>query len=140
MPQLQQYVGGRRQERGALRDYRRRQMGRDRTNPVDVIDEMFIVDVVSLEWEVLRWRRLKSSLMRTHAVNALEQFLGTSLDYDRYEKLFEEDLTEILQDNLKDQSEVMRRHWHANVPKMNRTPTTRSIRFSPLSIWTSTLS
>src|SRR5262249_14204355 len=29
----------------------------------------------------------------------------TSLDYDRYWKFFEEDLTEILQDNLKDQSE-----------------------------------
>jgi hypothetical protein len=26
-------------------------------NPVDIIDEMFIADVVSLEWEVLRWRR-----------------------------------------------------------------------------------
>jgi hypothetical protein len=73
-------------------------------NPVDIIDEMFITDVVSLEWEVLRWRRLKSSLMRTRAVNALEQFLSTSLDYDRYWKFFEEDLTEILQDNLKDQS------------------------------------
>jgi hypothetical protein len=24
--------------------------------PVDIIDEMFIADVVSLEWEVLRWR------------------------------------------------------------------------------------
>jgi hypothetical protein len=72
-------------------------------NPVDIIDEMFIADVVSLEFEVLRWRRLKSSLMRTHAVNALEQFLSTNLDYDQYWKFFEEDLTEILQDNLKDQ-------------------------------------
>ena len=51
-------------------------------NPVDIIDEMFIADVVSLEWDVVRWRRLKSSLMRTHAVNALERFLSTSLDYD----------------------------------------------------------
>ena len=32
--------------------------------PVDIIDEMFIADVVFLEWEVLRWRRLKSSLIR----------------------------------------------------------------------------
>jgi hypothetical protein len=24
--------------------------------PVDVIDEMFIADVVFLEWEILRWR------------------------------------------------------------------------------------
>ena len=32
--------------------------------PVDVIDEMFMADVVALEWEVLRWRRLKLSLIR----------------------------------------------------------------------------
>ena len=31
--------------------------------PVDVIDEMFMADVVALEWEVLRWRRLKLSLI-----------------------------------------------------------------------------
>jgi hypothetical protein len=74
-------------------------------NPVDIIDEMFIADVVSLEWEVLRWRRLKSSLMRTHTLNALEQFLSTNLDYDQYWKFFEEDLAEILRGNLKDQSE-----------------------------------
>jgi hypothetical protein len=28
--------------------------------PVDVIDEMLIADVAALEWEVLRWRRLKT--------------------------------------------------------------------------------
>ena len=27
--------------------------------PVDVIDEMFMADVVASEWEFLRWRRLK---------------------------------------------------------------------------------
>jgi hypothetical protein len=26
--------------------------------PVDIIDELFIADIVALEWEVLRWRRL----------------------------------------------------------------------------------
>ncbi len=30
-------------------------------NPVDFIDEMFIADVIFLQWEVLRWRRLKLS-------------------------------------------------------------------------------
>jgi hypothetical protein len=73
--------------------------------PVDIIDEMLIDDVVSLEWDVLRWRRLKSSLMRTLELKALEQFLRDHLDYDQYWKFFEEDLTEILQDNLKDQSD-----------------------------------
>ena len=42
--------------------------------PADIIDEMFIADVVSLEWDVLRWRRLKSSLIQTHAFNALREF------------------------------------------------------------------
>ena len=73
--------------------------------PVDIIDEMFIDDVVSLEWEVLRWRRLKANLMQTHGLRALEEFLNNHLDYDQYSKFFEEDLTEILQDNLKDQSD-----------------------------------
>ena len=44
--------------------------------PVDIIDEMFIADVVSLEWEVLRWRRLKSSLIRARGLKALEGFLA----------------------------------------------------------------
>jgi hypothetical protein len=76
-------------------------------NPVDIIDEMFIADVVSLEWEVLRWRRLKSSLMRTRGLEALEQFLNQHLDYyEHYQKHFEQDLAEILQDNpAEDQSE-----------------------------------
>jgi len=76
-------------------------------NPIDIIDEMFIADAVSLEWEVLRWRRLKSSLMRTRGLEALEQFLNKHLDYyDHYQKHFEKDLAQILQDNLaKDQSE-----------------------------------
>jgi hypothetical protein len=76
-------------------------------NPVDIIDEMFIADVVSSEWEVLRWRRLKSSLMRTCGLEALEQFLRKHLDYyHHYQKDFEQDLAEILQDNLaEDQSE-----------------------------------
>ena len=66
---------------------------------------MFIADVVSLEWEVLRWRRLKSSLMQTRGLDALKEFLSKHLDYDQYWKYFEQDLAEILQDNLEDQSE-----------------------------------
>ena len=70
-------------------------------NPVDIIDEMFIDDVVSSEWEVLRWRRLKSSLMQTRGLVSLEQFLSEHLDYyDHYRKHFEQDLAGILQDNL----------------------------------------
>src|SRR5215472_14741465 len=70
-------------------------------NPVDIIDEMFIADVVSLEWEVLRWRRLKSNLMQTRGLEALGQFSRAHLDYYvHYQKYFEQDLAEILKDNL----------------------------------------
>ena len=74
--------------------------------PVDVIDEMFTADVVSLEWEVLRLRRLKWSLIRAPGLEALEDFLGENLDYDLYSEDFADDLAEILQDNLpEDQAE-----------------------------------
>jgi hypothetical protein len=75
-------------------------------NPVDIIDDMFIADVVSLEWEVLRWRRLKLSLIRTRGLKALEGFLATKLEYDLYSEHFAADLTKILQENLpKDQAD-----------------------------------
>jgi hypothetical protein len=69
-------------------------------NPVDIIDEMFIVDLVALEWEVLRWRRFKLGLIRSLALNALEAHLREHLDYELYRNKLEEDLTEVLQDNL----------------------------------------
>jgi hypothetical protein len=50
----------------------------------DVIDEMFIADVASLEWEVLRWRRLKRTLMQEAGFKALENFLAGELEYDLY--------------------------------------------------------
>jgi hypothetical protein len=55
--------------------------------PVDVIDEMLIVDVASLEWEVLRCRRLKTSLIQARGLKALEHFLDTQIDYDLYSDL-----------------------------------------------------
>jgi hypothetical protein len=68
--------------------------------PVDVIDEMFTADVVSLEWEVLRLRRLKWSLIRARGLEFLQDFLAEHLDYDLYAERFADDLAEILQDDL----------------------------------------
>ena len=74
--------------------------------PVDIIDEIFIADVVPSEWEVLRLRRLKWSLIRAPALEALADFLGENLDYDLYSEDFADDLAKILQDNLpEDQAE-----------------------------------
>jgi len=70
--------------------------------PVDIIDEMFTNDVTVLEWEVLRWRRLKLSLIRTRQLEALNGFLRENLGYELYSDLFADRLTEILQYNLPD--------------------------------------
>jgi len=68
--------------------------------PVDIIDEIFIADFASLEWEALRLRRLKWSLIRARGLKALEDFMGENLDYDLYSENFADDLAEILQENL----------------------------------------
>ncbi len=53
-----------------------------------------------LEWEVLRWRRLKTSLIQARGLKELEAFLREQLDYDLYSDLLADCLTEILQENL----------------------------------------
>ena len=77
--------------------------------PANILDEMFIFEVVCLEWEALRWGRLKLSLMRAHAFNALVGFLREKLDYEFYSETFADDLAQILQDNLlEDQADSAR--------------------------------
>jgi hypothetical protein len=74
--------------------------------PVDIIDEIFIADVVPSEWEVLRLRRLKWSLIRERALEMLPGLLLGQLEYELYSQNFADDLAEILQENLpKDQAE-----------------------------------
>ena len=68
--------------------------------PTDMIDEMFTVDVVWLEWEVLRLRRLKSRLIRKDAIEILEEFLRKEVDFDFYRDYFVSDLAKILEENL----------------------------------------
>jgi hypothetical protein len=68
--------------------------------PVDVIDEMFIADVVASEWEFLRWSRLKLNLIRGRALKALEDFLGPRLDSRLCREHFTYELTTFLQQNL----------------------------------------
>lgn len=68
--------------------------------PRDIIDEMLIADIVPLEWEVLRWRRLKWSLLQARGLEALERFLAEQLanHCDLYSNHFADRLREILQD------------------------------------------
>jgi hypothetical protein len=65
--------------------------------PGDIIDEMFIADVASLEWDALRWRRWKASLIRECKLKALEDFVREKLDYSDY---LADDLATILEDNF----------------------------------------
>jgi hypothetical protein len=73
--------------------------------PVDVIEEIFIADVVALEWEILRWRRLKLGLIRAQVLEALKDFLRGNLDDGQYRDEFADELTKLLQDNLPEDRE-----------------------------------
>src|SRR5262249_3078237 len=91
---------------------------RSAVKPPDIIQEMVVPDAVWLEWEVLRWRRLKGSLIQARGVRALEDFVYKQLDendesYELYSEQFANCLAEILQHNLpKDQVKDARRLAH----------------------------
>lgn len=68
--------------------------------PVDIIDELYVADVVFLEWEIIRWRRLKFNLLQASVHNALQEFLNRRLDYEAYAEAFAEALAEFLQEHL----------------------------------------
>ena len=57
-------------------------------NPLDIIEDMLIVDVVALEWQVLRWRRLELGLIRARVLEALKDFLVEKLEYEMYQERF----------------------------------------------------
>jgi len=52
--------------------------------PVDIFFEMFVADMVSLECDILRCRRLKSALIYICQVEALKKFLRGKLNYRQY--------------------------------------------------------
>jgi hypothetical protein len=66
--------------------------------PADAIEDMFTAEVADLEWEVLRWRRLKTNLFRDVGLTALETFLDENFAVS--EDGFSRTLTEILQENV----------------------------------------
>jgi hypothetical protein len=49
--------------------------------PSDFLEEIWVRDIVDLEWEILRLRRLKASLMCASAHKGLENFLLPFFDY-----------------------------------------------------------
>src|SRR6516164_219337 len=90
--------------------------------PVDVIDEMLTADIVALEWEVLRWRRLKRTLMQEVALKALERFLIDRLEsnYALHEEHFQSYLAEILKNNFPpEQAEMLAAECAPNTDEAN---------------------
>ena len=70
--------------------------------PVNIIEEILINDFVFLEWEVLRGRRLKWSVMQAIGRKALQEFLVKQLEsnYALHEEHFKYYLAEIFRNNL----------------------------------------
>jgi hypothetical protein len=70
--------------------------------PVDMIEEMFVAEVVALEWEVLRWRRLSSGLIQKCGYKVLESFLVEQCEsnYALHEEHFKDYLEEIFRKKL----------------------------------------
>jgi hypothetical protein len=73
--------------------------------PVDVIDELYVADVVYLEWEILRWRRLRVALLQVSLHDALQEFLKQWLDYEVYAENFAAALAENLAEILPESPE-----------------------------------
>ena len=100
--------------------------------PADIIDEILISDAVALEWEVLRWRRLKFSLVRSHAREGLTEFLGKHLEYSLYREQFTEDLTQFLENTFPaDHAKEARGSWRGTVLGTRRTRWIRLMGFWP---------
>lgn len=76
--------------------------------PIGIIEDMLVDDVTFLEWETLRWRKLKTALMRERGLKALETFLRKHLDYSAYRDRYEEFLADILEERLpEDQAKTL---------------------------------
>ena len=50
--------------------------------PQDLIEEMLLIDIVDLTWEIARLRRLKAGLYSAGAYQSLPEVLGPLLDRD----------------------------------------------------------
>ncbi len=75
--------------------------------PVDIIDEMFVADMLNLQWEILRLRRLRLSLLTESEHGALKSaLLSKKMGYELYQDIFKENLAQIIEKSLpKDQAQ-----------------------------------
>jgi hypothetical protein len=64
--------------------------------PVDFIEEMFVSDIASLQWEIMELRQLKLTFTKSIACEALESFLGESLPFKMYEAEFKRAIQRVI--------------------------------------------
>jgi hypothetical protein len=57
--------------------------------PADIFEEIWVRDFVDLTWEILRWRRLKSSLMAASAFKGVQKVLEP-FSFEGYHELVED--------------------------------------------------
>jgi hypothetical protein len=57
---------------------------REVVKPADIIEEMWVRDVVDLEWEILRYRRLKAHLLLASQYTGLERVLSPLVGVEAY--------------------------------------------------------
>lgn len=65
--------------------------------PVDIIEEILVDDLVASQWDAMRLRRLKSSLLNAAGYKKLSSWLEEELRYDEYGDNFERSLAECLE-------------------------------------------
>jgi len=79
----------------------------ERVKPADVIEQMFVRDVVYATWELQRYRRLKTKLLTALSRKGLVAFLRNKLDYQHYVAVFQQSLAEILQGLVRPQEQPL---------------------------------
>jgi hypothetical protein len=68
--------------------------------PANVIEEIFVADVLFLQWEILGFRRLKSAVVRDIMYKAISNFLLEAIDYNSFADDYERALREQLEENI----------------------------------------
>jgi len=75
---------------------------REAVKPMDIIDEMHIADIAILQWEILRYHRLKSKLIEALGVSYLKGLLIEHIDY---EDALTDDVAALLAEGLPEDEE-----------------------------------
>jgi hypothetical protein len=79
--------------------------------PLNILEELFVADIVILQWEILELRRLRSVLVAATTYEALKKALESHVQYNMLQEDFEERLVEELQANMPEDTaeEVVRK-------------------------------